>query len=222
MAHNISVVETDSLGQCWLRVSGLILDEGQPGRYDGAATRELTHLSLVVEHPDSKDPVIGRHGDPVWLAWMHENFFIQKEVAELGRADSYAVRLFNYAHQGRDQIQWVVDRLRDNPESRSAAITTFAPLTDTSYIPCVSLLDFWIPGGQVELVVYAHSLDFGKKAYGNLVELALLQAHVAEQLGRPVGRLIIHVKSAHIYEPEWELMQGICQAEGITPGMAYR
>jgi len=24
--------------------------------------------------------------------------------------------------------------------------------TDTSYIPCVSLLDFWLPGGAVELV----------------------------------------------------------------------
>jgi thymidylate synthase len=222
MASLTYLIEADALGQCWLRVSGLILDQGQPSRYDGAATRELAHLSLMVEHPDPQDLLIGRYGDPAWLAWMHENFFVQKEVAELGQADSYAVRLFNYARQGRDQIQWVVDRLRGNPESCSAPITTFAPLTDTSYIPCISLLDFWIPDGQVELVVYAHSLDFGKKAYGNLVELALLQTHVAEQLGRPVGRLIIHVKSAHIYEPEWEMMQGICQAEAIIPETAYR
>ena len=37
------------------------------------------------------------------------------------------------------------------------------------------MLDFWAPDGALELVVYAHSLDFGKKAYGNLVELARLQ-----------------------------------------------
>jgi thymidylate synthase len=54
--------------------------------------------------------------------------------------------------------------------------------------------------------VYAHSLDFGKKAYGNLVELARLQEHVAGELGRPVGQLVVHAKSAHVYEPEWSLM----------------
>ncbi len=209
MSPGIQFIESDSLGQCWLQVSRLILQKGQLSRYDGAVTRELAHLSLAVRSPDPNDMIIGKYGDPAWLAWMHENFFVQKEVAELGNAASYAVRLFNYAQQGRDQLQWVIDRLRDNPESRSAAITTFMPLTDTSYIPCISLLDFWMPDGKVELVVYAHSLDFGKKAYGNLVELAVLQAQVAGQLARPVGQLIIHVKSAHIYEPEWGAMESL-------------
>ena len=146
---------------------------------------------------------------------MHENFFAQKEVVELGNAPSYAVRLFNYANRGRDQLQWVVERLRAHPESRSATLTTFMPLTDTSYIPCISLLDFWIPDGELELVAYAHSLDFGKKAYGNLIELAALQATVAGQLTRPAGRLIIHVKSAHIYEPEWNDMRRLCETVGV-------
>ena len=51
--------------------------------------------------------------------------------------------------------------------------------------------------------MYAHSLDFGKKAYGNLVELARLQQLVAGELGLPLGSLAIYVKSAHVYEPEW-------------------
>jgi thymidylate synthase len=106
----------------------------------------------------------------------------------------------------------VVARLRADAENRSAAITTFQPLTDTSYIPCISLLDFWRPAGALELVVYAHSLDFGKKGYGNLVELAALQCRVAEELGAPVGQLLIHAKSAHIYAPEFEFMRGLVQA----------
>ena len=118
---------------------------------------------------------------------MHENFFVQKNIAELGGAQSYAVRLFNYASAGRDQIAWVVERLRADPASRSATITTFQPLSDTTYLPCVSMLDFWLPEGALELVVDAHSLDFGKKAYGNLVELARLQEHVAGELGRTAG-----------------------------------
>jgi thymidylate synthase len=203
---SIVVVDAPTLGEGWLRTSRAILQRGALERYDGQATRELALLTLAVERPASDDPLIAELGDAEWLAWMHENFFVQKDVPELGDAKSYAVRLFNYAGSGRDQIAWVVERLRADAACRSATVTTFQPLTDTAYIPCVSLLDFWIPGESLELVVYAHSLDFGKKAYGNLVELARLQEHVAGELGRPVGRLVVHAKSAHVYEPEWALM----------------
>jgi thymidylate synthase len=71
----------------------------------------------------------------------------------------------------------------------------------------VSLLDFWIAQRALELVVYAHSLDFGKKAYGNLVELARLQHEVAAAVAVPVGPLLIHAKSAHLYEPELDTMR---------------
>lgn len=199
-------IATTTLGDGWLRTSRAILEVGALERYDGATTRELALLTLAVERPSSADPLIAELGDPEWLAWMHDNFFVEKDVPELGDAKSYAVRLFNYAGSGRDQIAWVVERLRGDPASRSATVTTLQPLTDTAYIPCVSLLDFWIPAGAVELVVYAHSLDFGKKAYGNLVELAHLQEHVARELALPVGQLVVHAKSAHVYEPEWELM----------------
>ena len=106
-------------------------------------------------------------------------------------------------------MAWVVERLRANPAARDASITTFQPLADSTYIPCVSLLDFWVPDGRLELIVYAHSLDFGKKAYGNLVELARLQHEVAGAVGVPVGRLVIHAKSAHIYAPEYDAMRAL-------------
>jgi thymidylate synthase len=61
----------------------------------------------------------------------------------------------------------------------------------------------------VELVVYAHSIDFGAKGYGNLVELASLQRHVADSLGAPVGQLVMIVKSAHVYETELGYVQGV-------------
>jgi thymidylate synthase len=101
--------------------------------------------------------------------------------------------------------------LRD-PATRSAAITTFQPHTDTSYLPCVSLLDFWLPSGAVELVAYAHSIDFGAKRYGNLVELASLQQHVAGQLARPAGRLLMIVKSAHAYESDRTYLRDVLEA----------
>jgi thymidylate synthase len=206
----IVVVEAPSLGEGWLAVSREILEHGDIAGYDGQTTRELALLTLAVERPDSADPLIAELGDPGWLDWMHRNFFDHAAVPELGNARSYAARLFDYAGSGRDQLAWVVERLRGDPEARSATITTFEPLSDASYIPCVSMLDFWLRNGAVELVVYAHSLDFGKKAYGNLVELAYLAEHVAGELGRQVGPLVVHAKSAHVYEPEWPVMAELC------------
>ena len=206
---SVAVVRSPTLGEGWLDVTRAVLEDGAPASYDGRRTRELALLTLVVDRPSSDDATIARLGDPEWLAWMHANFFSHADVPELGNAHSYAARLFDYAGAGHDQVAWVVRRLREDPEARSATITTLQPLTDTSYVPCVSMLDFWLPDGTVELVVYAHSLDFGKKAYGNLVELAHLQEHVAGELGAPVGRLVIHAKSAHVYEPEWSAMARI-------------
>ncbi|MES1246404.1 MAG: hypothetical protein ABUS54_01870, partial [Actinomycetota bacterium] len=64
----------------------------------------------------------------------------------------------------------------------------------------------------VELVVYAHGLDFGKKAYGNLVELAALQQRVSDELELSPGRIVLHVKTAHVYEPELELMRSLVRS----------
>jgi thymidylate synthase len=154
--------------------------------------------------------LIARHGDPERLRWMRANFASRDRVEALGGARSYASRLFDYAGSGRDQVAWVIDRLRSDPASRSATITTFEPMTDTTYIPCVSLLDFWVRDGALELAVYAH---FGTKGYGNLTELALLQEQVAEALGRPVGVLRFIVKSAHIYDTERAQMLGVVAGE---------
>ena len=209
----VTVIEAATLGEGWLGVSRAVLERGVPASWGGLETREVATLTLEVERPETDDPIIAKLGDPAWLAWMHENFFVRKGVPELGGARSYAARLFDYGASGRDQLAWVIDRLRADPTCRDATITTFEPLTDTSYVPCVSMLDFWRPADAVELVVYAHSLDFGKKAYGNLVELARLQHHVARELGAPVGRLVIHVKSAHVYAEEHELMRELSRAD---------
>ena len=189
-----------------------ILADGIESRYDSLPVRELSLVTLVVAHPDPDDAIITRHADPERLAWMRANFTDHAAVAALGGADSYATRLFDYDRTGRDQVAWVIDRLRRDPSSRSAAITTFQPRTDSTYIPCVSLLDFWLPGGAVELVAYCHSIDFGAKGYGNLVELATLQERVAAGVGCPVGRLIMVVKSAHVYATEFDYLQQVLAA----------
>jgi thymidylate synthase len=203
---------TRTLGEAWLATAAAILADGVVGSWEGSPILEVFRASLEVHSPRVDDPIIARHGDPERLAWMHANFTDHARVAELHDSDSYATRLYDYAHTGRDQIRWVIDRLAANPWARDATITTFQPLTDTSYIPCVSLLDFWLVEQELQLAVYAHSIDFGTKGYANLVELAALQNRVAAGLGVGVGTLTMTVKSAHVYKTELDLMRSIIAA----------
>jgi thymidylate synthase len=205
-------IEVMTLGEAWMAIATAILTGGVVGSWDGLPIVEVFRATLDVNSPMVDDPIIAKHGDPERLAWMHANFTDHSRVAELGDSDSYATRLYDYAHTGKDQIRWVIDRLAANPSTRDATVTTFQPLTDTSYIPCVSLLDFWLVKGELQLAVYAHAIDFGTKGYANLVELAALQNRVASDLGVGVGTLTMTVKSAHIYQTELGLMRGIIAA----------
>jgi thymidylate synthase len=205
-------VEAMTLGEAWIAIAAEILEGGVAGSWEGLPIVEVFRATLDVHSPKVDDPIIAQHGDPERLAWMRANFTDHSRVAELGQADSYATRLYDYEHTGRDQIRWVIDRLAANPWARDAAVTTFQPLTDTNYVPCVSLLDFWLVEGHLQLAVYAHAIDFGTKGYANLIELAALQSRVAGDLGVGIGTLTMTVKSAHIYQTELGLMRRIVAA----------
>ncbi|HTB09297.1 MAG TPA: thymidylate synthase [Acidimicrobiales bacterium] len=202
-------ISTRTIGDAWIEIAARILAEGRDSMYDGLAIRELIMTTLHVSHPHSRDPLIDRLADPERMRWMHANFTDPAQVVELGGADSYATRLYNYDHQSINQIEWVIEKLKRDVSSRSATITTFQPLTDTTYIPCISLLDFFIQGRSLDLVVYAHSIDFGTKGFANLVELAFVQEHVATELAMEMGHLTLIVKSAHIYNTDRAAMNDV-------------
>jgi thymidylate synthase len=202
-------IASASIGEAWLEVASLILAHGTPGMFGGLPLLECDLVTLDVQSPDPDDPIIAQHASQERLAWMRSNFTDHRRVRELGDARSYASRLFDYMGSGRDQIAAVIETLRRDAHASYATITTLEPLTDVTYIPCVSLLVFWLRSGSLELVVYAHSIDFGKKGFANLVQLAALQRDVASELDAPVGPLVMIVKSATIYETELSLMREV-------------
>src|ERR1700680_1398967 len=205
-------IEVMTVGEAWIAIAAAILTDGVVGSWEGLPIVEVFRAPRDV-YPASVDaPIIAQHGDPERLAWMHANFTEHSQVAEVGDADSYATRLYDYAHAGRDQIRWVIERLAANPWTRDPPLQTLQPLTDTGYIPCVSLLDFWLVKGTLQLAVYAHAIDFGTKGYANLIELSALQSRVASDLGVGVGTLTMTVKSAHIYQTELGQMRRIIAA----------
>jgi thymidylate synthase len=204
-----NLIENETIGEAWIGIARRIMESGAASTYDALPMRELLMAMIVVRSPRPRDEIVARFADPERLAWMRANFVDFAEVSDLGDADSYATRLHDYAGAGLDQLRWVSDRLRSDPLSRSATITTFQPLTDTSYIPCVSLLDFYLDEGALHLVVYAHSIDFGAKGYANLLELAVIQHQVATEIGRTVGPLTMIVKSAHVYDSDADSMTSV-------------
>src|SRR5258708_40272760 len=141
-----------TLGEAWIAIAEAILAGGVAGSWEGLPIVEVFRATLDVYSPRVDDPIVAQHGDPERLAWMHANFTDHSRVTELGDSDSYATRLYDYAHAGHDQIRWVIDRLTANPWARDATATTFQPLTDTTYLPCSTLLDSSLAKANLHLV----------------------------------------------------------------------
>ena len=209
-----------SLGEAWVAVLRTIYQQGaavaytdNAGEHDNA--KEVFGLAFAVSDAALPDAIIERHKVQEEHDWMVRNFTVQEHVKELHNETSYASRLFSYMDQ-KDQLQWVIHRLNENPHTRSATITTFEPLTDEGCIPCVSLLDFQEEAGNLNLTVYCRALDFGRKAYINLMMLETILQTVSEKTGMPRGRLTLLVKSAHYYRKGEAKVHGILKAEGAV------
>ena len=205
---------SSSLGEAWVAVLRTIYQQGAAVAYtdnagEHAGAKEVFGLTFAVSDAALPDAIIERHKVQEEYDWMVRNF----TVKELHNEASYASRLFSYMDQ-KDQLQWVIHRLNENPHTRSATITTFEPLTDEGCIPCVSLLDFQEEAGNLNLTVYCRALDFGCKAYINLVMLEAILQTVSEKTGMPRGRLTLLVKSAHYYRKDEAKVHGILKAEG--------
>ena len=62
---------------------------------------------------------------------------------------------------------------------------------------------------KLNLYVYCRSLDFGCKAYVNLVMLYKILKQVAEEIEAETGSMNLIVKSAHIYDKDVEKIDDI-------------
>lgn len=209
-----------SLGALWIKVLQELEASGVTTAYtdnagEFADVKELLNLTAEVQNAALPDAIIEKHKVQEEYDWMVRNFTVQGEVPELHHENSYASRLYSYMGR-KNQVEWLVNRLRKNPSTRSASISMFEPLTDEGYIPCVSLLDFQETDGQLNMTAYCRALDFGCKAYVNLVMLHLIQQDIAEEVGVPCGKLMLLVKSAHFYMRDREKVLKILRSEHLS------
>ncbi|MHA1796942.1 MAG: thymidylate synthase [Candidatus Helarchaeota archaeon] len=193
------VIKSESIKSAWKTAKKLIIEEGSRIQDGTDVLIEYINLFLSIYDPktsDKEDTIEDRD----IKAWMRTNFREIKRIKELNNTKSYAWRLYSYGE--KDQIEWVIKKLKLKPESKSATITTFLPLEDENYIPCVSLLDFKIRNNALFLIVTCRSLDFGMKALYNLFCLSDILHEVGNELRISDLKLQVHVISAHVYEKD--------------------
>jgi thymidylate synthase len=200
----MKLIKSESIRDAWSSAFQTILTEGYEIFDESVKLKECLDLFLSITKP-LKDIENIEEVDREYEEWMQNNFEQVERVPKLKNCWSYGWRLYNY--NGIDQVQWVIDRLKSKPESKSATISMLQVAGSESYIPCVSLLDFKIRNNQLLLSVTARSLDFGKKAIFNFINLAKIAEKVAQSIGISSFHLNIHVISAHVYEKDWKTLE---------------
>ncbi|MFX1449801.1 MAG: thymidylate synthase [Promethearchaeota archaeon] len=192
------IIEETTIETAWNNAKKLILNKGLEVLDEKEELLEIIDLFLIIKQPKTSDQEKNVH-DKAIKKWMLDNFREIKSIPELHNTKSYGWRLYN--NQGKDQIDWVINRLKRKNTTKSATISTIN-LDDEHYIPCVSLLDFKIRNAELLLSVTCRSLDFGKKALYNMYALSDIAHKVAKELQIIKILLKIHVISAHMYKKD--------------------
>lgn len=121
---------------------------------------------------------------------------------------SHMVHDSNAGPEGwRDQLDWVVARLRDNPRDRRVVIQMWDPLTDIDAanaggkdVPCNLVALPWASDGKLHLTVFCRSNDMVWGAYGaNAVHFSILLEYLAARVGLEVGTYTQVSNNFHAY-----------------------
>ena len=111
---------------------------------------------------------------------------------------------------GIDQLEIIVDLLKDCPHTRRAQVITWNVQTDlgSEDPPCLQRLWFRVVEGRLDMHGHIRSNDAFKAGFMNMYALIELQAMVAERLGVPVGVYRHFADSYHIYGSYFNEFEG--------------
>ncbi|MDO5505543.1 MAG: thymidylate synthase [Pseudoxanthomonas suwonensis] len=105
-----------------------------------------------------------------------------------------------------DQIRWVVDEIRRNPDSRRLIVSAWnvAELPDMALMPCHTLFQFYVAGGRLSCQLYQRSGDIFLGVPFNIASYALLTHMVAQVCDLEVGDFVHTLGDAHLYSNHLE------------------
>ncbi len=100
-----------------------------------------------------------------------------------------------------DQIQWVIDEIRRNPNSRRLIVSAWNPpeIDDMALPPCHCLFQFYVAEGRLSCQLYQRSGDTFLGVPFNIASYALLTHMIAHVTGLQIGEFVHTLGDAHIY-----------------------
>ena len=105
-----------------------------------------------------------------------------------------------------DQIRWVVEEIKRNPDSRRLIVSAWnvADLPRMALMPCHTLFQFYVANGKLSCQLYQRSGDIFLGVPFNIASYALLTHMVAQVCGLGVGDFVHTLGDAHLYSNHFE------------------
>jgi len=120
-------------------------------------------------------------------------------------ADSLGNVRSNYGWQWQryDQIDKVVAMLKDNPQTRQAAISIYDGKEIDTYrndTPCTYAVQFTVLNNKLNMSVYMRSNDLWYGFCNDQYQFASLQEMISERTGYEIGTYYHHAHNLHLYK----------------------
>jgi len=105
-----------------------------------------------------------------------------------------------------DQIAWVVDEIRRNPDSRRLIVSAWnvADLPRMALMPCHTMFQFYVAGGKLSCQLYQRSGDIFLGVPFNIASYALLTHMVAQVTNLEPGDFVHTLGDAHLYSNHFD------------------
>lgn len=112
-----------------------------------------------------------------------------------------------------EQLRYVVETLRRDPDSRQAVIEIWRPAPGPSKdIPCTLSVAFYLRGGKLESVWTMRSNDLWLGLPYDAYTFSRIASAIAGELGAEVGELVVTAGSSHLYEQHWAAAEAVVNA----------
>ncbi|MBP5692981.1 MAG: thymidylate synthase [Bacteroidales bacterium] len=164
-------------------------------------TTKKVHLkSIIYEllwfiNGDTNIKYLKDHGVSIWDEWADEN-------GDLGPVYGAQWRRWDCGDGTYiDQLQNVMDTLKNNPDSRRIIISSWnvAQIDSMALPPCHSLFQFYVADNKLSCQLYQRSADTFLGVPFNIASYALLTMMIAKVCGFELGDFIHTTGDTHIY-----------------------
>ncbi len=181
--------------------------------------RSIIHELLWFLSGDSNISYLKDNGVSIWDKWADDN-------GELGPVYGVQWRKWPVSDGGViDQISELVERLRQNPDSRRLLVSAWnvAEVPNMALPPCHCMFQFYVAEGKLSCQLYQRSADTFLGVPFNIASYALLTHMLAQQADLSVGEFIWTGGDCHLYLNHLQQADEQLQREPLTlPRLAIK